>query len=349
LLCFIFALVSGYQPSEPITSLSPHQIAMQAWWLSRDGRAANQPHLGWRNKQTELFARQWGGFRGGEDRFFDGAPPRPMAAGGAGFGGGKGAGAPMAKKAAKDDVDRKPAERADVADKPQQGQEGGAPAARLREYFPETMLWQPALITDDKGLAVLKVNFADSITTWRLSASGSSRTGRLGGVSAPLRVFQDFFVDLDLPVALTQNDEVTFPVAVYNYLKGEQKVSLELKKDPAYELLDGDHKREVTLKAGEVTAVKFRIKARKVGSLPLQVDAKGSKMSDAIKRTIDVLPDGKGVEQVFTDRLKGTVKHTVNVPDNSIEGASRLFVKVYPGVTSQVMDGMEGMLRLPGG
>ena len=72
-------------------------------------------------------------------------------------------------------------------------------------------------------------------------------------------------------------------------------------------------------------------------------------MSDAIKRVIDVLPDGKGVEQVFTDRLKGTVKHTVSVPDNSIEGASRLYVKVYPGVMSQVMEGMEGMLRLPGG
>ena len=32
------------------------------------------------------------------------------------------------------------------------------------------MLWQPALITDDKGIADLAVNFADSITTWRLSA-----------------------------------------------------------------------------------------------------------------------------------------------------------------------------------
>ena len=42
-------------------------------------------------------------------------------------------------------------------------------ALRLREYFPETMLWQPQLITDDSGKAVLKVPFADSITTWRLS------------------------------------------------------------------------------------------------------------------------------------------------------------------------------------
>src|SRR5207245_440870 len=161
---------------------------------------------------------------------------------------------------------------------------------------PETMLWQPALITDDQGNAELPVSFADSITTWRLTASASSRAGLLGGVSAPLRVFQDFFVDLDLPVALTQNDEIAFPVAVYNYLKGEQTVTLTLKKEPWFELLDGDFKRTLTLKAGEVTAIRYRIKAKRVGSLPLEVEARGSKMSDAIKRVVEVLPDGKPSE-----------------------------------------------------
>src|SRR5262249_13130598 len=128
--------------------------------------------------------------------------------------------------------------RHDPQDKGGTGGEGGAKPTRLREFFPETMLWQPALITDDHGRAELPVQFADSITTWRLSASASSRGGALGGVTAPLRVFQDFFVDLDLPIALTQNDEVAFPVAVYNYLKTPQTVRLELQPEPWVELVD---------------------------------------------------------------------------------------------------------------
>jgi uncharacterized protein YfaS (alpha-2-macroglobulin family) len=172
----------------------------------------------------------------------------------------------------------------------------------------------------------------------------------LGGVSAPLRVFQDFFVDLDLPVALTQNDEVAFPVAVYNYLKTGQKVALELKPEPWFELVDaGGLKRTLELKAGQVTAVKFRIKAKKVGRYPLTVKAKGTRMSDAIRRDIEVRPDGQAVEQVATDRLKGTVKHTITIPAGAIEGSSRLLVKVYPGVFSQLMEGVEGMLRMPYG
>ncbi len=56
-----------------------------------------------------------------------------------------------------------------------QGSEG-APV-RTREYFPETLLWQPNLITDDQGRVEMPLTFADSITTWRLTASASSRAG----------------------------------------------------------------------------------------------------------------------------------------------------------------------------
>ncbi len=232
---------------------------------------------------------------------------------------------------------------------PQSGQ-ASAPAVRLREYFPETMLWQPLLITDDRGRAELALSFADSITTWRLSASASSKGGALGGLTAPLRVFQDFFVDLDLPVALTQNDEIAFPVAVYNYLKTSQIVKLELQRDPWFDLVDGQGlSRSLDLKPGDVTSVKFRIKARRLGQQPLTVKASGSRMSDAIKRSVEVVPDGQKVEQVVSDKLTGQVKHTLTIPDKTIPDSAKLIVKLYPGVFSQVLEGTEGMLRMPGG
>ncbi len=72
-------------------------------------------------------------------------------------------------------------------------------------------------------------------------------------------------------------------------------------------------------------------------------------MSDAVKRGIDVVPDGQKIEQVVTDRLAGTVTQSIAIPDNAIADASKLFVKVYPGVFSQVLEGTDGMLRMPGG
>ncbi|HEX6187757.1 MAG TPA: MG2 domain-containing protein, partial [Pyrinomonadaceae bacterium] len=37
---------------------------------------------------------------------------------------------------------------------------------RLREYFPETLVWQPSLKTDKRGRAQLQFKLADNITTW---------------------------------------------------------------------------------------------------------------------------------------------------------------------------------------
>lgn len=228
-----------------------------------------------------------------------------------------------------------------------------APPVKVREYFPETLLWQPALITDADGKAELTVPFADSITTWRMTASASSRGGSLGGVTLPLRVFQDFFIDIDLPRTLTQDDEVTFPVAIYNYLDHAQKITLELTKDDSFELIDGlGYSRAVEAPVKEVTNVKFRIRAKKLGRLSLKVEAKGS---DAVIRTVDVVPNGQLVEQAATDRLAGKpdgifkVSHDFPMPANAVPDAGHLYVKVYPGVFSQVMEGADGILRMPGG
>ena len=48
---------------------------------------------------------------------------------------------------------------------------------------------------------------------------------------------------------------------------------------------------------------------------------------------------------VFADRLSGTVKQTVVIPENAIADSSKLMVKVYPGVISQVMELYFGLIR----
>ncbi|MDI6784394.1 MAG: MG2 domain-containing protein, partial [bacterium] len=49
---------------------------------------------------------------------------------------------------------------------------------RLRQYFPETLYFNPAFITDATGKGTLKVEMADSITSWRLTALASALNGR---------------------------------------------------------------------------------------------------------------------------------------------------------------------------
>src|SRR5438270_591584 len=39
---------------------------------------------------------------------------------------------------------------------------------RVRKYFPETLVWNPELVTDSSGHAELNFRMADNITPWKI-------------------------------------------------------------------------------------------------------------------------------------------------------------------------------------
>ena len=313
--------------------------ADQYWWLSPE-----------KAKAMSLPGRRLGGMDG-PGVFFGGGMPG---------GGGmvrRGAGGPMAAPMVMADgapramAMEKSAMAPGVANASTSGNGPGlVEPTRTREFFPETMLWRPSLVTNDQGVAQLDFDFADSITTWRMTATASTLGGLLGGASAPLRVFQDFFVEMDLPLALTQGDEVRFPVAVFNYLKKPQKVVLTLKPESWYELVDGQSNiREVEIGANQVGSVAFRVRAKQLGAFPLQLDARGSAMADSVRRTVRVAPNGEAVELAHNERLSGRIEKTLNFPVDALPGANQALLKIHPGLFSQLVEGTDGILRMPGG
>ena len=227
--------------------------------------------------------------------------------------------------------------------------EGGLKApTRIRRHFPETLLWRPELITDEAGRARLELPLADSITTWRIAMSAVSARGELGAAAQGLRVFQDFFVDIDFPVALTQNDLVSVPVAVFNYLDRPQTVKLQAVAGDWCELVD-EPTRIISLGARDVTSVRFRLRADKPGRHSLTVKAYGSEMADAVERSVMVRPDGKEFVETINGELSENLMHEIVIPEGAIDGASDLLVKIYPGSFSQVMEGLDSIFRMPSG
>src|SRR5581483_538064 len=190
---------------------------------------------------------------------------------------------------------------------------------------------------------------ADSITTWRLNAEAIAADGRLGAASADVRVFQDFFVDLDLPPAITQHDELAVPVAVYNYLTTPQRVTLTL-DDARWFTRTGEAEQSIDLAPSQVGVRYFRIRVAGVGRQKLLVRAHGSVASDAIEKSVEIRPDGSERALAFQDRLEpGAVRHSFTLPPNAIADASIASLKFYPSTTTHVIEGLESMLRMPGG
>jgi hypothetical protein len=77
--------------------------------------------------------------------------------------------------------------------------------------------------------------------------------------------------------------------------------------------------------------------------------AYGTKLSDAVRRQVEVTPDGKEMRETVNDRLEKTTGTTVTIPESAIPGSAKILVKVYPGVFSQVVEGLDAIFRMPYG
>lgn len=226
---------------------------------------------------------------------------------------------------------------------------GAEPAPRVRSYFPEALYVNPEIVTDEKGDASILVPLADSITTWRMAMLASTSGGALGSSASSIKVFQDFFVDLDLPVTLTQGDRVTIPVAVYNYAAARGEVSLQLQQDDWFALAGDVPEKSLAVNAGRVGGSEFTLEARRIGRFKLTLSARMAGGADIVVREIEVLPNGREQNVVFNGRLESSVRHEVAFPPAAIAEAGKIFVRLYPGPLSQVIEGMDSLLRMPYG
>jgi len=234
---------------------------------------------------------------------------------------------------------------------------GGMPA-RVRARFPETLIWRPELVTGADGAATLDVELADSITTWKLAAVGSTVNGLLGSATLDIRAFQDFFVELDLPAGLTQGDQISVPVTVHNYLKRPQAIVVALQPARWYSSA-GSREQRIKLGPSQVGVVHFAIVARRVGQRALTVRARAvgpggtaapaPAAADAVRRTTTVAPDGVEHAVSFAGTLRGSARHDLHLSSRAIPGTRKVLLRIMPGAVSQTIVGMESMLHMPSG
>lgn len=234
------------------------------------------------------------------------------------------------------------------ADRPQRASAAQKAQVRIRSWFPETLFWSPTVITGADGRATVSVPLADSITSWRASATASAADGRLGVGTGALKVFKDFFVEIDLPAALTVGDEVEVPIAVHNYLAAPQTVHLEVESGDWFQAMTPPV-QELALGPEEVRGAPLRLRATAFGKKTLTVYALGQSLKDAVRREIEVRPDGVPVEASIGGSIAAPVRVTAPQPAGAIDGSQKVLLRLYPSVVSSVLQGIEGVFQAPHG
>ena len=219
----------------------------------------------------------------------------------------------------------------------------------MREYFPETLVWQPELITDKDGKAELKFKLGDNITTWKMFAIASNAEGKIGVAEKEFKAFQPFFADLDPPKFLTVGDEISLPVQIRNYTEKAQKVDVTMAKGEWFNFLDAANK-QIEVAANDSQNAVFGFRADKIIKDGKQrVSAIAGKDSDAIEKSVTVKPNGKEIVNTKAEILRESAAFDVNFPANALPNTSRAELKIYPNLLAHVAESIEGLLQRPDG
>jgi hypothetical protein len=220
---------------------------------------------------------------------------------------------------------------------------------RLREYFPETLLWQPAIETDAHGRTRINWKFADNLTTWKLSLIASTVDGRLATAEKEIKSFQPFFVEHDPPKVLTLGDRISLPVVVRNYTEKAQMVKVEM---PHAEWFRSGPTttQEASLSPGSNAKLIFPFETVATTVKGKQrVIATGRQVADAIERPVAVHPYGAELSNTDGRIISGTARWDFEIPSDAIPGSVHTDLKIYPDLLAQVVESLEGILERPDG
>jgi CD109 antigen len=224
-----------------------------------------------------------------------------------------------------------------------------AEVTRIRQFFPETWLWMPDLLTEPDGTASIDLTAPDSITTWRLHAVSTSAKG-LGICESELLIFQEFFGEPDLPYAVTRGEQFPVRIQIFNYLDEPQLVHVELADAEWFDLLESGI-QQVSVNANSVALASFLIQPTKLGRNTLEITLRSSLRADAVRKELLVEPEGTQRELVTNGMIRGgqTLTLDANMPQYRVPGSEKLLLSVTPSLVAQSINGVDDLLHMPYG
>jgi hypothetical protein len=231
-----------------------------------------------------------------------------------------------------------------------------ATEADERSLFTETVCWQPVLVLPD-GQVNVQFQLSDAIARYQVLVAGHTLDGRIGAVTTSIEAHKPFTVDPKVPFEITANDRVDVPIRVVNDSDAQRALTVNVvpnglaPADSAVKLEQGAWRESIELGAYQKgrKIVSFR-SLKKEGDVALTVIGTSDPVAapDQVIRTFRVVPDGFPASGAVSDLLEKRANASFNLP-GIVKGTLKMHLNVYPTTLADLQQGLEGLIREPGG
>ncbi len=218
---------------------------------------------------------------------------------------------------------------------------------RLRQDFPETLLWIPELLTDANGKAHIDLPLADNVTTWQVEVLASTRDGRVAATQAEVVAVQPLYVEPDPPSSLTVGDRLRLPVLLHNLTDETAKVALSASTEGGLSLAAAV-RSSMQLEPG-AQLLPIDLLALAAGASSIKVEAAGREDGDAVQRPILIRAFGRPTTSSVGRLLSGESALEIEVPAEALAGSVRLEVRRYPDLEAHLLASTAALQARPTG
>jgi hypothetical protein len=219
----------------------------------------------------------------------------------------------------------------------------------VRSDFTETVYWHPVLVLPENGKTTIEFQLSDDIARYEVMVAGHTTDGRIGAVKATIEARKPFSIDPKLPLEISHTDQIDVPVRVTNDSDEQRNVSFSL--TPTGFQASGKLTDTIDLGPNGKARRIVRLKANKLqGDANLLVEAtSGTADKDAISRTIRIVPDGFPGVGSISDTIESRARGAITLPKDVVPGTLAVRLEVYPTTMSDLLNGLDGLLREPYG
>lgn len=228
-----------------------------------------------------------------------------------------------------------------------------APAYKQGEYpeqrtdFRSTIYWNPNVQVDNSGKAQVSFCNSDDISSFRTTVEGIGNDGSIGRTEKTFFSQMPFSLTTKIPTEVVTEDVVSIPLTLKNNTSASVSGLLNIKAPKGLDLLT-DIQELQTLAGGKSKTIylEYRVKSE-ISEGDFEISYKACGMKDAFVQNLKVVPKGFPVNASFSGD-GGESIYEVDMK-NVVKGSIKVKLTAFPSVVSDLLTGVDGILREPGG
>jgi hypothetical protein len=216
-----------------------------------------------------------------------------------------------------------------------------------RSDFRQTIFWEPNVKVDRSGKSVLEFYNSDEISSFRAIAEGISVDGAVGRAEMVFYTQLPFSMQARVPVEVASGDNMVVPIVLKNNTDATLTGSLHVIPPAGLEPLNTTGS-VISIPAGMAQTVQLAYKVKHLpGEEVFNIAFAGGGHTDAFEQKLKIVPQGFPVALSFAGR-EADKSYKFSIAD-VVPGSISASFTAYPSVVSDLVKGIESILREPYG